>query len=89
MAQLIRARTQLLYVGGGAILYCQDGSPKTPSQNKKHNANHQLTALDPLRSVNILLREVLPAKLLVVSALGNAGPLVDAHDVRDPQHCIR
>ncbi len=86
--QFVRARTRFLYLGGGASPHRQDNNPQQKHQTEKPQ-NHQRIPLDPLRSIQNLLWEFLPARLLVVRAASDADPVVGAHGARDPQRHVR
>jgi hypothetical protein len=79
-----------------ASLSRQWGYSPPPGQQPEHDTektekqnNHKHAALDPFCSVELLLREVLSAGVLVICAAGDAGPDMAALRVRHLQRLIR
>jgi hypothetical protein len=72
-AQFGWVRTQFLYLSGGVIPHRQGSSPNMILKTKKQTTTN-MPPPDPLCSVKLLLRKVLPAQLLIICAAGNAGP---------------
>jgi hypothetical protein len=57
--------------------------------NAKQAQNNQHTPPNPICSIHILLREIPPARFLVICYAGDAGPDMPALQVRHLQRCVR